>query len=170
MAGVNPWKLTADAADTLVLDARRREIEQARSRFPLGSIIRNRPGFGRGRGVVVKHYAQGDRQQHICAVVGDMVIGVGTCQTVSNRYDEWEVVPDDERTRGERVLAVLYTPEVPTEPDDPSEDETTAWHLVYELALMLGVDPIDDLQWPGTIFELGRAIAAEFDGQDRRAR
>lgn len=109
----------------------------------------------------------GDRNTHIAAVAGDMVIRQAAgCETVSNRYDDWEVVPPDERTRAERVRSLLY--EEPGTDDDGNtpEDETLAWRAVYELALLVGVDPLDVIDWPSTVPELVAEIAYALDRVD----
>ena len=158
-------ELTADAADDLLRAAHLAERDQARSRFRPGTIVRQRNGTTRG--VVVKFYAEGDRNDHVFAAVGDMVIQPTNHRTtvhLSNRYDEWEVVPPAERTRAERILAVVYTPEAEPEPDGwLCEDETLPWRLAFELADMLGIDPIyDDHDWPRDVRSLALSIADQF--------
>lgn len=167
--------MTTDAATALLYDARRAEVDAAPRRFPLGTVVRRRPGTGRNagrgavvRGIVTHHYRAGDRVLTLLPVAaGDIVIRRGPGQdTVTNRYDDWEVVPPDERTRAERVRSLLYEEPGTDDDGDAPEDETLAWRAVYELALLCGVDPLDTIDWPSTVPELVAGVADVLDAAD----
>ena len=158
-------------ADALLLEARTIEIDDARRRFRPGTVVRHRDG---SRGTVVRFIEPGDRG--VAVMVGDIEVRFSAGHSrVSNRYSEWEVVPEAEQTLVERVRGILLSHPGDPEPDETGwfeREETLAWKLLVALA------DLDDAacdrvfpwggDWPLDLGELALLLAREGDRRARR--
>lgn len=75
----------------------------------VGSVVR-KVGLPNKRGVVVQICEEGQLSMAAFSVVGDVVIAYEpSSYYVTNQYHDWEHIPKDEQTAGERYNAWLWT-------------------------------------------------------------
>lgn len=159
----------SEAAEALIVEARSAEVADAERRFTPGTVVR-RLDDPTVRGIVEAFLVAGDRAPW-GSMAGDMVIRFSAGHhRVSNRYSEWEPVPDAELTAVERVHGVLLSHPGDPEPDEDGwveKEATLAWKLLVAVAALddAAFDRVFpwDGDWPLDLGELALLLAREGD-------
>jgi len=141
-----------------------------------GDIVVN----GGQRGVVVIDYSEQTAERRTAALFMAPSQGVaiaplpyvGNSHTVTdNHHRDWVIVPVEEQSVVERVWSTHFgwkplsnqpSHEPGGEPNDPADDDSEAWHLLYALLDEAELDEVTDGDWPGCL-ELALAVAAAAD-------
>lgn len=92
--------------------------------------------------------------------------------TVTNTHDEWEIIPNEERSTPERVRAVWLAWEPPSW-DEPGESDSLEFALLRALLTSAEADRIfadDAPHWPTSVYELSLRLAHEIDDRVAWAR